>query len=428
MFGRLLWKELRTQLPFWITVVFTMLLCGVIVVWTGRGESWSDNALITLGAVFSLLYPVGCGAMAYANEKEEGTWELLRRLAIPSTAVCAAKLITGLLGVLSVVGIALAELAWQLPGWFQVSAVEKALFATTAVLATSLLLLLSQVASQVAKNVLWALAISTFAGVPTVMMFTSSVMMYSTFIRRPEDAGRLETLALTYFFSLLSMIVLILCQFGLAHRWLKYRERNPMDWIWLWDNPLTHSQGGEAAWRIRPVWCEQLGRLAARELLLARPWLWITVLTLAIPVVAQGGAGVVLIGPLLISGVLFGVWAYQPDQHDQLLRFLADRGVSPRLVWLSKHLVRIPILLVVVFAALVMALLSSPGWYGMQGVHIAERLAVSGVMALGFSFLSYACGQLLGQLIRSPIVASFLGVVLTGLVTAWVGVASHLFG
>ncbi len=85
VFTRMLWKELRVLRPFWFTVVGMIIAFGGLLLWLGKkelwlgqGETWRDGALAVSAMMFSLLYALGCGAMSYANEREEGTWDLLR--------------------------------------------------------------------------------------------------------------------------------------------------------------------------------------------------------------------------------------------------------------------------------------------------------------------------------------------------------------
>ena len=117
-------------------------------------------------------------------------------------------------------------------------------------------------------------------------------------------------------------------------------------------------------------------------------------------------AGFSLVG-LMACPALCGVWAYRHDQSGQGYRFLADRGVSPSLVWLSKHLVRLPVVVAYVAFAVVIALV-----FGHLNVMVALTIFT---FWTPLAVVSYSVGQLVGQTIRSPIVSSFLACVCSGL-------------
>ena len=224
-------------------------------------------------------------------------------------------------------------------------------------------------------------------------------------------------------------------QFWLAQRWmlnLRPWSIAPLRTIRLLWNPLCEV----GPWEASPVeWRRQFGRLVAREWLLARSWLWCSVLVAAAPLflaligsagshswrlnenwvqaillLITGGSGMLA---LLLSPMFCGVWAYQVDQRELRFRFLADRGVAPSLTWWSKQLVRLPMIgvsavciLPVLFAITLMDRHVSFPWEGVMLVTIHV-------------FTSYSLGQLFGQLIRSPIVAAFLACLFSWLIFGW---------
>ena len=133
----------------------------------------------------------------------------------------------------------------------------------------------------------------------------------------------------------------------------------------------------------------------------------------------------------LASIPLLGLSAFLPDQWKRSYRFLADRGVPPKHVWLSRQLTTVlaPIVLlaaIFVVAILLAALLgltlfpNDPrGW---------ERVSET-VLLLGYTILSVfgyvvvclAVGQFCSMLFRSGVLAAFLSVLLAGLLAAWCG-------
>lgn len=433
-FIRMLWKELRVQLPFLGVVVFVMVALGGLLDWLGKNEQWRDGTLVGCSTIFVLLYALGSGAMAYANEREEGTWEFLRRIAAPSSAVCSAKLLAGLSG-----SLLLASLTWSvLQQIAPLMKLEADFPLNRALLLIALTVVLSQTASLLVKSVLWALSLATLVGVPLVV--TLLALLWAQPFRPAHEAAVEAALVLSG--AWLLVVSLVIGKFWLAHRWLQYREQNPLAWlIALW-NPFSHESAFTSA---DFGWKRQLGCLVAREWTLARKWLWVGLFTLGIPLVSAFGGpnhrtsllatmfyavGAVGCFVMAISPTLIGIWVYQPDQKGQGYRFLADRGVSPPLVWLSKHLARVPVIALLLLLAAVMWLVSElfsfdqdMRWFLERHHMLWAQIAFTG----GFVFVSYSAGQFVGQVARSPIIATFLGCVLSGLLMFWGQLVGQLY-
>ena len=98
VFVRMLWKEFWVVSPFLLVVAATMAGLAAPLVWVMRDQmhdAW--GALYAIVILFPLLFALGCGGMSYAGEREDGTWDWLRRIAAPPSAVCAAKIFVGLI-------------------------------------------------------------------------------------------------------------------------------------------------------------------------------------------------------------------------------------------------------------------------------------------------------------------------------------------
>lgn len=112
-----------------------------------------------------------------------------------------------------------------------------------------------------------------------------------------------------------------------------------------------------------------------------------------------------------------GVISFQGDQLQNRIRFLADRGVPPGLVWRTRHAVPIAMLVIsglLVFALIAIAPLQQsnhPG-QGLVGKGLVASLACFAFLAVSVFIYSYA--QWVGQLIRSPIVAAIVAPAFVG--------------
>jgi ABC-type transport system involved in multi-copper enzyme maturation permease subunit len=99
----------------------------------------------------------------------------------------------------------------------------------------------------------------------------------------------------------------------------------------------------------------------------------------------------------------FGVLVFQCDSNLQRIRFLADRGISPRVVWFSRQIIP--------FASLGLFLLAC-GMAASMSIGLSiETLFGFGLVFAGLAALatiSYLAAQWLGQVISSPILAAIL--------------------
>ncbi|MFY7874824.1 MAG: hypothetical protein ACOVQM_05210, partial [Pirellula sp.] len=117
-------------------------------------------------------------------------------------------------------------------------------------------------------------------------------------------------------------------------------------------------------------------------------------------------ANPVALGCFLIACCGLGVIVFQGDSLHQRVRFLADRGVSPSMVWLSRH--AIPFSLLMTFTIITAAI----GIYSMVGTHDSSQdrrvmqLAFLGVAA--YAWVIYAVSQWASQALRSAIVSTIV--------------------
>ncbi|MCX7422450.1 MAG: hypothetical protein NT013_23300 [Planctomycetia bacterium] len=276
VFVRMIWKELRVLYPFWFVVMIAINGLSGIVVWMMQTESSFDpdsSPLIAIAVLFPLLYAIGFGAMSYANEREEGTWDLLRRISAPSSAVCAAKLLMGLSSAMLMLILAWWAMRFYVPPSTQYPEMRLDHW----MLLVAAVVGLSQMASLLTKSVLWALGLATLLALPLGVLAVCGIEN-----RELAKASPHEIQALIWAI-VVSGVGLIVIQFWLAQRWmlnLRPWSIAPLRTIRLLWNPLCEVGPWEASPR---EWQRQLGRLIAREWILARKWLWIAGVTLVLP-------------------------------------------------------------------------------------------------------------------------------------------------
>ena len=107
-----------------------------------------------------------------------------------------------------------------------------------------------------------------------------------------------------------------------------------------------------------------------------------------------------------LSAPLLGASVFLADQTGCRFRFLAEHGVPPRLVWLSRQIRGVAVMLLGL-------LLLLPPVVGIR----PEREAVG--YLVGFVVVAYASGQLCSMAFRSGILAATFGTILTAVLCGW---------
>ena len=103
--GRLMWKEYRTQRAFWWVMAGFTLATQILL--RLQFSDFRGPDMLFYSLVPPMLYAIGCGACLFAQEKDEGTFELLRILPTAPGGLLAGKFSFGLGSVL-----AQSVLAW----------------------------------------------------------------------------------------------------------------------------------------------------------------------------------------------------------------------------------------------------------------------------------------------------------------------------
>ncbi len=133
----------------------------------------------------------------------------------------------------------------------------------------------------------------------------------------------------------------------------------------------------------------------------------------------------------LIGVPLLGLCAFHADQWRRGFRFLANRGVPPGYVWLSRQLIAFgpPALLLILPLAIFLVaplLLPDPVPSGpLQWVRLSEFYAGPGLIGyyaltvFGYVVLGITVGQLTSMLLRSGFLAGVVSLLVTSLLAGW---------
>ena len=113
---RLVWKELRTLRALWLSLLGMALILQLAIAWI-VGHFWAPYQVLFFVALwFPVLYSLACASLAFAGEREEGTDQLLSRLAVPPLALLSVKLVLNVLGTGALLAV-LGSFTWGLWHW-----------------------------------------------------------------------------------------------------------------------------------------------------------------------------------------------------------------------------------------------------------------------------------------------------------------------
>jgi len=457
---RLFWKEYRSIRIFWLSViVLSMLLAWLI-------SMLSQSPIETLTIIYNFalgapaFFAIGAAGAAFAAEKEEGTFEFLRASPVSAAQVVASKLISNAVATVLMFAILwpialfisgshlpdVKELTGMLGLWL-VGAVEAiawgTLFSLLGARPLLAVVLAIAVASTCAHVISWGFRDSTITGFQWMAYYRAAPWR-----------------------ALLALIVMGVDVY-LGMRWLngdRKRTHHPTDRVLA---PL--GQGARERYSLNPQalahrdtaqesvfqrllvkrsFAAMLGRLLWQHWRQSR-WLMITMLLVGVPIITcclavthafTGRIGWSIPDPFVVLLIawssLVGSFVFLADQERRNYRFLAEHNVPPRYVWMSRQMPWLAILASMLFVIcffwlktrgsldeiwrIVKAALHS-GYYDFRHNQYYPFILELPPLHLGLACaaVAYAAGQWISMLVRSGIMAGFIGLVLSAGLCGW---------
>ncbi len=423
VFWRMVWKEVLVARDFWLSVLGIVALLDGLAWWAFRDAVTRDSTLVVIGVLLPVLHSLGCGAISFAIEREDGTHDWLRRISAPAGAVFAAKLLVSQASIVTLTSVVFFATQSLARGKHQPDGVH----CWWLLMAVTLNGLVSLGASMLTRRVLPAVFLA-FVGGASIGLTLLTMAMGAFDQGRGRPLHPEETVS----WCLLVGSSLLLAEIWMSERWI-----NEQPWwkkVWRGDPAKLMLRARSVALFEQSSLPEMkaFGRMLWREWHEARVWLWMLPIAFApwlMNEVSHSYRGqysvsgwhvvyslemsllAILSIMLTMLPTLWGVWAIHHDQRHGLFRFLSDRGGSPTGIWLSKHAVWLPqVLLLALIAGCTLGFLSD--WQ-------TQTLGFFVGFALVGALQGYAAGQWLAQLIRSPLTSLFLASVLSLLLAGW---------
>jgi len=438
-----MWKEYRVQRAFWlcIAILVVLLICLAHLTLGNDNDRlfWQFGIALILPA----FYAAACGGLLFATEYEADTYEFQRSLPLSPIQLLWGKCAFAVAGIVAMYAIAWCTAALlsgmplgaaieKLPAWALLGRLDgRGAYIAMAPGAGSVLLAL--------ELFLWSVLFSLLLRRPLTAALVGASAAAVAFLLMPwqkpsHEVGNLSAAALSARLVVVAILAALDVRFGL--RWLgEQRIASAMHM------PALRRSAHVAAPLQAQEWTRAVARLAwqnwrqARGLLLALGAMCLPLGVISVlaatrpandsPYYLNENIVFALIAALLALAAvpLSGATAFLSDQQGSGYRFLADRGIRPSYLWLSRQLPVwfLGILLALGFSAVVAAfgpvLVGNTNWYAHFFAGSALRNIVAAIFSL--ALVGVAAGQFCSMIFRGGLVAAFFAVLLTGIFVLW---------
>ncbi|MEN6405575.1 MAG: hypothetical protein ABFC77_03800 [Thermoguttaceae bacterium] len=437
IFWRTVWKEYRLQRALWIA----MALMTVALQWVFFETFSRVNSPLFLfwtAAGLPAFYLLGSGAMLFAGERENGTFEVQRSLPTRAGTVFWGKVVFSMASAAMVLGVA-SVLAFALSGW---TLHPPQGFSPLAVLVVFgfwgvELFVWSVLFSLRTGQVL----LSAVLGIAVVSVYLHLLSLTLS----PDAITYGYWLAMPYRAAIAAVVALI--DVWLAMRWFdeKRSRRQGVDSKvatdvmpgWFYDDPSP----GRIAMVGRLLWLHvrQSGGPAAVLYVVFFLLAAFPPDMLVLPHYGNPLAQSIAQQPLLLLAFacvpVFGMLAFSSDQVRRRYRFLADHGVTPRWVWWSGQASLMPLLMVVLPVLLYFVdhplaqqrLTDAMRWQHAGWPQYCIPTADSSIFdfspaflfTVGYVVFGFAAGQCCAMFLRSHVLAGLCSVLATGVLAVF---------
>lgn len=438
-FRRLFWKEYRMQRALWVSMALLTAMFLILIHLFALNTAERYYGQLLTGMAFPAFYCLGCAAALFAGEREAGTYEFQRSLPVKASAVFAAKFVFALASGAALFALAGLALALLKPGG-EVTPVHlheqySYWVAKRMPLLGVTMLLTAAFFSLRLKRVLVAALLGVLVG--------SMLFFFANGWRSKIWAG--ECWVAPELVAVLAM--LLLADVWLGIRWFRVKRiagtrlalngtnGAAIATTDVFNTPMRLTIFGRLVW--------QHWRQSSRLILIVMAAMLLPLLTLAaewlltseLPrqeswqMLNRGeltyriDAIVLFLGlaPALLGVSVLGLCAFHPDQWGRGYRFLAARGASPKLVWLSRQLVCWTTTGIMLPPLLIAAYFLTPKYVAFGAHETTWSLAETCAFVVGYLILSASVGQFFSMFLRSGVLAGVFSIITTLVLAVWCG-------
>jgi ABC-type transport system involved in multi-copper enzyme maturation permease subunit len=422
-FWPLVWKEYRFGRAFWLSMAVMGLVAQAGVAWSAHQQQDRNWWLYSIALMISAGFAVGIGGTLFAAEQEERTILLLRRLPVRARELGAAKILCAIAGLAALITMLWLAARYMAGGQALAARDAQQLWDTWGLAC----------AEGLAWGILCSLAIRRPLQAAVVAAMIVVLIGWFAVMFTPSHDFSARCFAETIPLRMTLLLLAVAVDAALLPCWLT--GRLPGQWLWRKNTVASTSTTAPAWWQ------------ATKHLT------WQTVHDGWISFVLLAGLGMTLwvvtpgaefegALPWIFVTAIAGSLVFRADQQHGP-RFLAARGVSPRMIWCSRHLVwgfwLWGLTAIVLWFLLIFWVIQFFGWLSSsrvdeippgsyhsvspQLVTITSSIRVwlrLPILLLAFLLPAYAAGQLVSLVTRRGLLAVTFGLLLGGFTTMWV--------
>lgn len=407
---RLLWKELRTQTSFFVSVVISSLFFQIVFWLLSRRTETSDWAMMCVAIAMPCLYALGAAGTAFAGEREEGTDTFLRLRGVPHLPVWTSKFVF-LVGSMTL----MSGLLWIIAGVLGTNAVAESFYQY---LPQGLCLSLQLLAWGILASMLTSTALTAVVlGVSAFLLTWAIVTMASP-----------EFFSPVHYFITISLIAI---DIAMTDYWLRTESGRIAGW-WQGLQALRTEveprrkrrwHAHEAATPARRIW-QRLCWHERRQSWFLYVVIGIQCMLAIVALMSERGlfnlCCVVMVSLLFYTPFHCGLKVFRAEQQHSRFRFFNDRGIAPSWIWFSKQAVWMT------SAFLTTAVLFGAVWIVMESDRQTEgypRFLIDGKYFPGgiivWMLVAYGIGQLCSLFFKRGVIAWFMGLMFAGTAAVW---------
>lgn len=435
----LLWKDLRQLSP-----LVAMLFVVVVLLWLARtlvGTYETRIPSVWIPLAMPSLLAAGAGAILVGNEKETRTLRWMVSLPVPFQQVFQSKLAAGVIGLFATWVGAFVLLAlmgstyWEADRGLMAAGSTLQFSLSFWILHTFFLLFAGLYTAWRIENAFGSLiAMLPIASIPFVVSSVGSKMYY---LKTKQYISPEQAVTVATWLTVPAIAITVWLGYRAAARFFEAAAAPS-------SNVSTQSAASAAdldAWR--PPAAAMPARKPFRFSFSSLVWqsihhnAWALaglgaamiagVISLAL-ITTQSGAqflGGTLV-PVSVLGFLgvswLGVFAFAGDGSSSRLKFMADRGISPTLVWWTRHAAALSLIAAALLVYHATCRLVMVDGYQRHGPMLS-------LLALTLTaILVYGVSQWISQLIRVLGGTAFLAPLLSGLAVVWLPAAISITG
>ncbi len=399
MIQRLWWKELRQLLPMLILLpTIAFLLTALYLLNDNSNQfNWSAGVAVFLG--MPGLFAVGAGALLVGQEKEMRTIQWLASLPIRPQTIVRIKTAAAVVGLAILWVISGLYFLWR--DRYDTPMTDIGQFSVWPTNSFFVLFAGIAIAWRIKSALVALLLVVPIAMVPYVLALVLHAMMAADEYYYTDPSPG-TVIAMQVIGCLVALF--LVDRFGRA---ALSPERVRLGLPFL-ANATNRERNGRAAPASYGVIQSPLPALIwqfamqSRALLIGTSIMLLVAAAMLLMRYASRANSVIPFDIFLcyLATSWLGASVFQSDSAHQRIRFLADRGLSPRLIWLTRQIVPITVIAAIAIATLLLASLVGPA-----GLKASPGLGTMGMLAIASLFVVFSFSQWAGQVITSPIVS-----------------------